>query len=347
MSEINYSIKGSFNQFTTLASVVASTYTYAVSRGIDAQRIQAVAGISRLDLFDPEARLPEEAASLIWTLLRKAYPQQTLTLHMASGTPWTYFGSLAQCVQYANTLRSMLQTFIRYRAALSDRLCLTLAESDTEATFRFYHPNDEIDRGCSTQVTLAMLKGLISSSIGIDDFLVRVELTHSPCQPQQAYDTFFSASVYFQRPHNALVFHKAALDLPVLQHDPHLFQYVQGNLDLQLKACRQPEGSSPMSELQNTIARNAATGEYTAEALARQMNMSLRTLQRVAKDHGFTIRQLLDDAREERARWLISDSDLGIEAISSQLGYSDDRAFRRAFKRWTGQTPVEFRQYCT
>lgn len=347
MSEIIYPIKSSFNQFKTLASVVASTYTYAVSRHVSDQHLQAMAGVSRLDLLNPEARLPEEAGPLIWTMLCRDCPQRVLTLHMASGTPWTYFGSLAQCMQYADTARSALQVFVRYRAVLSDRLHLVLTESDTEAILCFHHPNDEIDGGCSTQVTLAMLKRFFSGITGADGFLAGVELTHSACRHQQTYDAFFKTSAYFQRPHNALVFHKAALDLPVLQQDPHLFEYIQQNLDLQLADCRQPKVLSPGSELQNAIARNAAVGEYTAEALARQMNMSLRSLQRLAKEFGFTIRQLLDEAREAKARQLVLDSDLGIEAIASRLGYSDNRAFRRAFKRWTGQTPVEFRQCCT
>ena len=130
-----------------------------------------------------------------------------------------------------------------------------------------------------------------------------------------------------------------------MQRDPHLFKYIQGNLDLQLKKCGQPSTyASPLSDLQDAIARNAASGEHTAEALAQQMNMSLRTLQRLAKDHSFTIRQLLDNARAERAQRLLDDPALGIEAVSAQLGYSDARAFRRAFKRWTGKTPAEFRQ---
>ncbi|MEO1123116.1 MAG: hypothetical protein AAFW84_23465 [Cyanobacteria bacterium J06635_15] len=70
-----------------------------------------------------------------------------------------------------------------------------------------------------------------------------------------------------------------------MQRDPHLLKYIQGNLDLQLKEYEQPVGVSPISELQDAIARNAASGEYTAEALARQMNMSLRALQRLAKEH--------------------------------------------------------------
>ena len=345
MSEINRQFGVGSNQFKALASIVANTYNYAVGRGVSVSSVHSLTGLSRFDLLDPEDRLPEDVVPLIWTLLCKAYPGELLTLHMASGTSLSYFGSLAQCVQHADTLRSALQTFVRYQAILADRLYLDLAESDTEGIFRWHQPMDEIDGGCSTEVTLAMLKQLVQSILGVDDFLVRVEFGHSPHQLSQPYGTFFGALVHFQQPCNALVFRRAALDLPVLQRDPHLFKYIQGNLDLHLKKCGQPSTyASPLSDLQDAIARNAEGGEYTAEALAQQMNMSLRTLQRLAKEHSFTIRQLLDNARAERAQQLLDDPALGIEAVSAQLGYSDDRAFRRAFKRWTGKTPAEFRQ---
>ncbi|MEM9003292.1 MAG: AraC family transcriptional regulator ligand-binding domain-containing protein [Cyanobacteria bacterium P01_F01_bin.86] len=344
MSEINRQFDRASSQPKVLASIVANTYTYAIGRGVSASKIHALTGLLRINLLAPEARLPEEVVPLIWTLLCEAYPEQVLTLHMASGTPVSYFGALTQCVQYADTLRSALQTFVRYHAILADRLYLDLIESDTEGTLHSRHPLDAIDGGCSTEVTLAMLKRLVQSIIGVDDFLVRVELTHSPHKLPQAYDTFFGAAVYFRRPCNALVFHRAALDRPALQRDPHLFKYIQGNLDLQLRECGPTSKVSPLSALQHAIARNADGGEYTAEALAQQMNMSLRALQRLAKEQGLTIRQLLDEARAEKARRLLADSSLGVEAISAQLGYSDDRAFRRAFKRWTGQTPKAFRQ---
>ncbi|MEM0982202.1 MAG: helix-turn-helix domain-containing protein, partial [Cyanobacteria bacterium P01_H01_bin.58] len=252
-----------------------------------------------------------------------------------------------QCLQYADTLRSALQTFVRYGPVLSDRLCLDWVESSTEGVLRLHHPVDRIDGGCSTEVTLAMLRRLVHSIMGINNFLARVELAYAPHQLSQADNAFWGTSVCVQGSGNALVFHRASLDQPTLQRDPHLFKYIQGNLELQLKECGQPSNVSPLSELQDKIACNVESGDYTAEALAQQMNMSLRALQRLAKDHGLTIRQLLADAREERARQLLIDPTLRVEAVSSQLGYSDDRAFRRAFKRWTGQTPAEFRQRLT
>ena len=348
MSGINRKFSIGFSQSKALASIVANTYTYAIGRGVSLSSVHSLTGLSRFDLLNPEARLPEDVVPLIWTLLCKAYPEERLTLHMASGTSLSYFGSLTQCVQHADTLRSALQTFVRYQAILADQLYVDLVESDREGVLRWHNPMDEIDGGCSTEVTLAMLKRLVQSILGVDDFLVRVEFEHSPHPLPQAYNTFFGASVHFQRPCNEVVFRRAALDLPVLQSDPHLFKYIQGNLDLQLKKCGQPSTHvSPLSDLEGAIARNAESGEYTAEALARQMNISLRALQRLAKEHGLQIRQLLENARTERARQLLVDPTLGVEAIAAQLGYSDDRAFRRAFKRWTGRTPAEFRQHLT
>lgn len=344
MSEMVRQSGSRLSQPKTLASIVANTYTYAVSRGVSSSRIHALTGLLRTSLLDPDARLPEEIVPMMWTLLREAHPAQVLTLHMAEGTPLSYFGLLAQCLQYADTLDAALETFIRYSPMLSDRLCLDWRESDSEAILRLYHPTDDIDGGCSSEVTLAMLKQLIQSIIGVDDFLVRVELVRSPYQGSQTDHDFWGTSVCFRQPGNALVFHRAALDWPVLQPDSHLFKYIQNNLELQLKACEPISHVSPLSELQAAIARNAESGDYTAEALARTMNMSLRALQRLAKAQGFTIRQLIDNAREERARQLLVDSTLGVEVISSELGYSDDRAFRRAFKRWAGQTPAEFRR---
>ena len=72
--------------------------------------------------------------------------------------------------------------------------------------------------------------------------------------------------------------------------------------------------------------------------------MSLRSLQRLVSDHGFTVRQLLENARKAKAQQLLCDPTLSVEAIATRLGYSDDHAFRRAFQRWTGKTPAAFRR---
>ncbi|MEL7049043.1 MAG: helix-turn-helix domain-containing protein, partial [Pseudomonadota bacterium] len=60
-------------------------------------------------------------------------------------------------------------------------------------------------------------------------------------------------------------------------------------------------------------------------------------------EHGHTLQSLIEDIREQRAREFLSDLRIDVNSIALLLGYSDDRAFRRAFLRWTGQTPSDFR----
>jgi len=82
----------------------------------------------------------------------------------------------------------------------------------------------------------------------------------------------------------------------------------------------------------------------TLEAMAALEHMSARTFIRhlAAEQQGY--QQLLDEVREERACWLLRQTDLSIEDIASRLGYVDTSNFSRTFKRWLGSTPREFRQ---
>ena len=327
-----------------LTSIVANTFNYAVGRGLDIEQINEATGLKRTDLINPETRLPEELAPTIWKLLGEAYPGQVLSLHAASAAPLSSMGQLALAVQYAENLRSALKALVQYRSVLSDRLWMELVESDVEAILQVHHPVDEIDGGYGAETGLAMLKRLGQEIIGGNDSLIRVGFKHEPFGALHVYENFFGVPVCFQQDFNMLVFRREALEQPTEQRDNHLFQYIQGNLDLLQDHWRLHRDPSKISELRDAIAHNAEFFEYSAEALAQQMNISLRALQRLAREHDLTIRQLLDNAREAKARQLLSNPALSIEAISNLLGYSDDRAFRRAFKRWTGQTPTEFRR---
>ncbi|MEM8541103.1 MAG: helix-turn-helix domain-containing protein, partial [Pseudomonadota bacterium] len=89
---------------------------------------------------------------------------------------------------------------------------------------------------------------------------------------------------------------------------------------------------------------NAQAGVFNAASVAAAANMSVRTAQRIASENGTTLQELIDKVREQRATELLRDNRNDIGSIAFLLGYSDERAFRRAFRRWTGQTPSDFRK---
>ena len=86
-------------------------------------------------------------------------------------------------------------------------------------------------------------------------------------------------------------------------------------------------------------------GTYpSAHTMARNLNISTRTLLRKLREEGATYRMLLDDARKEVAEWYLVRTREPIEAIADRLGYADTSNFSRSFRRWFGTPPAKFRK---
>jgi AraC-like DNA-binding protein len=81
----------------------------------------------------------------------------------------------------------------------------------------------------------------------------------------------------------------------------------------------------------------------SVQAMAQQLNMTPRTLQRKLRQDGATYQALLDDARKDVAKWYLLKTSVPVEAIAGQLGYVDVSSFSRAFRRWFDKPPGKFR----
>ena len=84
-------------------------------------------------------------------------------------------------------------------------------------------------------------------------------------------------------------------------------------------------------------------GAPKMETLAKQLHVSARTLQRRLAEHQTTFQDAVDAVRRELAQQYLRDPHLGVSEVAFLLGYSELSTFDRAFKRWTGKTPREFR----
>ncbi|MEM7202854.1 MAG: AraC family transcriptional regulator ligand-binding domain-containing protein [Planctomycetota bacterium] len=327
-----------------LSSVVAHTANYALARGVDLRQIREATAVECAQLIDPLARLPDLAPPLIWRLIQRYDRSEGLPLHMARGTSFAYFGPWLQAVEFAPDLRSALLSMQRFQAVLSDRLSLRFVESGDEARMEAHHPADELDAGHTAEHGLAMAKRAIVEVVGASSALVRVELSHAPLGHIETYRAFFGVPVLMHRARNALVFRRAALDQPTAHRDPSLFRYASHNLELLLERWSAISPRDRLRPLRQAIAHNAKEAIFSAEALAQRLNMSLRALQRRVLAEGYTVRGLLDEERNVRARTLLADASRSVEEVATLVGYSDERSFRRAFQRWTGTTPAQYRR---
>ncbi len=110
-----------------------------------------------------------------------------------------------------------------------------------------------------------------------------------------------------------------------------------------------PEDNSPempkdfIGAICATLEANLRSGRVGLESLTQAMGVGPRTLQRKLAERGMTYEQLLGEARLRVARELLAAPDIRIAEIALELGYQDPANFTRAFKRWTGLAPFEYR----
>ncbi len=85
----------------------------------------------------------------------------------------------------------------------------------------------------------------------------------------------------------------------------------------------------------------------TAERIAEQLHLSVRTLRRRLEEEGWSFRGLLSDVRQRLALHYVQDRTLSLTEISYRLGFTQPSSFTRAFRGWTGQSPTEARAAAT
>ncbi len=328
----------------TLGSVATATMMFAIARGIPAERITAETGLTQVDLLDPNARLAQGIIPKIWRLLTTTYPGEVLSIEMAKATPFSIMGIMAQGLGYAPTMRAALDLLQRNGPVLSDGLEITVIERADEIEVVTDHPMLVVDEGAAIELAYALGRRVIVEIGGLTGAIIRIDFSHNPFGPIDVYEAFFDADVRFEQGINRAVFSRHLFDRPVPHANAMLFSYVHQHLEQTRRKLADATMPEVLQRVYAAVSKNAESGDYSAASIAKRMNMSLRTLQRLTREHGVEVRQLIDEARAQNARQLLSDTSLSTDMIAHVLGYSDDRAFRRAFKRWSGQTPSEYRE---
>jgi AraC-like DNA-binding protein len=159
------------------------------------------------------------------------------------------------------------------------------------------------------------------------------------------YERFFGCQVLFEQPTTRLVLDAALLALPLRKSDPGLLALLDQQAERMLREVATPAPvPEPVEVWRATLVSLIRQGQTSLAELAAAHHMSARSLQRRLAEQGSSFQALLDDTRHRLALGYLRDPALELVEIALLLGYSEQSAFTRALRHWTGLAPAQWRK---
>jgi AraC-like DNA-binding protein len=194
---------------------------------------------------------------------------------------------------------------------------------------------------------LLMMYRFYSWLIDRDLPLQEVHLRASKPDNDSHYQKLFGCPVRFNMEDSGLVLNRNLLQHPVAQTEESLKEFLR-QAPYHLVKKDQPGKLRPLSrQIEQLLTSYNNQRLPTASEIASELNMSPRTLHRKLTAEGTSFQQLKDDFRRDLAVHYMNRPELSIDAIAAVMGFQDNSAFYRSFKKWTGISPGQFRQQLT
>lgn len=169
-----------------------------------------------------------------------------------------------------------------------------------------------------------------------------VHFQHARPAYADVYTELFGCPVRFEQKHNAIIVPAAALDIPLPGADPVLHRVLRNHAtDLM---ARLPERRSLAAMIRDLIVHDLQSGAPSLRALATTLTVSERTLRRRLSLEGHSISSLLEDVRRGEAARMLTQTEMSVSEIAFALGFAQPPAFHRAFRRWYGMAPLDYRR---
>ncbi|WP_347903164.1 AraC family transcriptional regulator [Pseudomonas purpurea] len=326
---------------TSLASWTRALRKQLDALGFDSGTLCQQAGLDPQLMDDPNARYPLSATTRLWELAVQVSGDPAIGLRVSRFVSPTTFHALGYALVASGSLREVFERIVRYHQVVSDALELALIRGEDRYCFILKVPEgsptpapEAIDAFAAIYVRTCR------NRLGRDYAPLAVYLRRpEPADPKQ-WHTVFRAPIHFGADEDRLEFALADFDSHLDDANPELAEHNETVLNRTLAQLK------PLTwerKVRGAIEAQLPEGEPGAERIAQALHLSLRSLQRHLADEGCRFDTLLNECRENLALLHLRDPQCSLSEISYLLGFADTSSFSRAFKRWTGMTPGQFR----
>ena len=298
-------------------------------------------GISPMAFENEDSLLTYDQVISLYDNALELSPRPGLGLRVASHESPTDWGVLGFAMLCCNTVGEVIETILKFHKTAGSMTEVSFIKNNKQAKLECRQPQAlhhilphvmEHQFG-AVQVALKKLTGRSVPT-------VRLDLSYSNPGYEDMYLDMFGCQVNFDQPQNQLIFDATYLDTPIVQSSTIGAKLAQKLCAEQLqRQAVEPDITHQVRYFLLMQGRNFPNAEFVAELL----HMTSRTLRYKLREYGTSFQEIRDDVRQQLAISYLESSNLSIEDTAYLVGFDDLSNFRRAFKKWTGKRPSEYR----
>ncbi len=314
----------------------------AEARGVKTADLLEPAGLTRQLLEDPDARIPAPTVLEIWDVLRARTGDPTLQLRAPMTLPFGAYRVIDYLVAASRTVGDGVERFARFFRLIADAVVLSVEPRGRTLGLRLATADGGAVPPVYVDYVFAALVGRMRMRVRPELRVDRLDLARPEPPDSPRYREFFRCPIRFGAAFDRLCFDDAEWSAPIEHADEALARLLEEHA--RMLAQRMPDPFAGFrAEVEQAIA--ALLPEHGSAAdVARELFVSVRTLQRKLAAEGVTFREVHDAAAARLAMSWLSDPKVSVAEVAFLLGFSDPSSFNRAFRRWTGQTPGVWRR---
>jgi len=310
--------------------------------GVTPERVLRTLGLERSILANPDGFIASSTfANLLETAARET-ADDCFGLHFGEHFNPRDMGALAYVTLNSPTVAASIQNVERYMHLHNEAATIKFSIEGRRGYLRYLLTGAPIDSiRQQNEFSMAVILRTFRILTGSDWHPREVQFAHKAPTHISEHLRLFGRRTLFGCATNAMVVEHDLVGRVVTSADRRLYRILKGHAERMLE--KMPPGHDVLAVAHRAITECMHDGDPTLTRVAKKMAMSPRTLARRLKEHEVVFKKLLDDTRRRFALDYLKDRRHSLTEIAFLLSYSESSVFNRAFRRWTGSTPSEYR----
>ena len=336
-------------QLAQSASSLSAAYLNSILPGLaqhygfDQDELLTSSGLNQADLQDPEFMVPFASVAALFLLVFQKAADPGLGLVIGSLVQPRSYQVLGYAVMSSASLGEAVDRLIRYEKLVGKLGHTEIQLHESVCRLRWHCPF----QGAWTRfLKEAAIAGWVTygrSLLPQETALQRVCFDHPAVIPESRYQDLFHCPVELSATWCGVEFEIALLDQPLNYSDPGLKGLMDSRAQELLRDFEQKANLA--NEVRAVVANLLPGGEPTLEVVAARMDLTPRALQNRLRQSDETFKEIVDRVRKDVVVGYLRDESLSLLDLAFLLGFAEQSSFSRAFKRWYGMSPQQYRRH--